>query len=309
MNSDFNLTYFADLVAAAKNIGFTTVSLAGTEHFADENMLSDALAVCNSTGVKVWIYFYWCDRSYKLFYPNGSSAQVPDSLVWTPADRFPDNKTQLQQYLSYVENVTNTAKTFNNLVGYVLFYPWGWNYNLTIQENRDDWISRVKRAEYKDALQSIVDKIRRSDSNHLLLVASDDIENTLDLWDALPYDLEAIDGFGFNYYSHKRNSTEESDFKKVYRFYTSQSEHCVRDFLFVTEWGFRTNGTRNHGLADSEEIKQELVEEFATHNWNVPWCYFALHDVPYEQADWGLLSMNLTLKASGETMQEVLNDC
>jgi hypothetical protein len=299
---EFNWTYFLHLLDNAKIMNFRGVALAGLEFFVDDGLLEEAIDACEARNLKIQLYFpMWIDRTCLLLYSNGTATgNYYLNTTWA-LDGFPNNTTQVDAFLDFVENVSRTASS-HDIEQYVLFYPFDF-------AEPDDWKIKTTTSEYMQALQQIVNRVREFDQIHKVFLVSDNVENHFGLWGIFPYNLTSVDGFGFCYYSEAIDQLQEANLTKVYNFYANQSRIYAKGLVNIAEWGFKTHGKWEHGLTSNETMKCKLIRHFidSIHPWKVSWTYFTLTDWEAEDsADWGLINKDLSLRLSGEAMRQKL---
>jgi len=291
----YNQTYFKNLMNISKNLGFKGIGVYGLEGFTDENALAEFLTDTQNYGFEALIFINWCDRIYK----------ANQSETWNVTG-FPDNATQVNAFLDYVQNITLTAKNFYCVKGYVLQYPY-WS-NLT------HWRCYIANSSsYYNNLQAIINKIKENDPHRLLYLSSDMVERHFGgfKWSKLPYNFTNVDGFGFSCYSENPD-TYTKTLKEYYQFFKEKSNQYAKGYIVFSEWGFKTNpyAITSEGLVLNEKAKCEMIIKTlnTVKGWNAPVCYFMIHDFKWENdADWGLVTDDLQLRDSARTFQNYLN--
>jgi hypothetical protein len=285
-----NITYFEEDLDVVKNMGFCGVSLHNLQNFYYEGIIDNVMSSCLDRNLSVIVYFQFVDITKSPFSRENG---------WWSREGFPYNTTQVDAYVDYVKNVTDTVKNFNNLDKYAIYYPFN-------NSNREVWRSKIQSQSYSQSLQRIIDAIRSEDTKHGIYLI-------FDLWDTYPFgwydllpkNLLGITGFSFMWYSNIQDKVDV-DYINMFLKYM---ENLHKPY-FVAEWGVRTNGTGTHGWATDEASKCEMIKDFLYYMWHkdMVLAYFCLHDFPPEHADWGLIYDNQTLKPSGEAMKEMLTE-
>jgi len=195
-------------------------------------------------------------------------------------------------------------------------YP-HWSENL--QNLTEWWLHVVNSTEYRENLQRIINRIHSIDPEREIYLSNDMIERHFisDFYESsrVPYDFANITGFGFScYYEPDKDKCAKGYTEKLeyyYEFFREKSKEYASGKVVFSEWGFKTNpyAKTSEGLVKNEEEKAEMTKEVLTHvkSWYCPVCYFMLHDFPKENADWGIITSNLTLKPSAYTFKDILN--
>ena len=296
-------TTLEKMLSISKNLGFKGIGIYGLEGWMAENRLPLILALIDNYGFDIIIYINWLDIT----------KNVTDSSCWNQTG-FPYNQTQVSAFLHYVGNISLIAKDFACVKAYVLQYPYWQN------ESLDEWKEFVVDSiEYKQNLQKIINRIHAIDPEREIYLSSDMLErwfgSDFEESSKLPYDFANITGFGFScYYEPDKDKCAKGYIKKLeyyYEFFREKSKEYASGKVVFSEWGFKTNpyAKTSEGLVKNEEEKAEMIKEVLTHvkSWDCPVCYFMLHDFPKENADWGIITSNLTLKPSAYAFEEILN--
>lgn len=175
-NPRSNWMEFLNDLELIKSMGFVGVKLHGVDNFYKDNILANTLIAVNASGLKLII-----------------------QLIFWPQEQFPSNQTKLDEFVSYVANVSRIAKAFGNVHHYAQYFPWDWS-------NVSSYKNVVTSPEYKSGLQRIVNAVREEDSRHSIYVISDMLER---FGGYSPYDLDGISGVGFNPYTGKANMIDQ----------------------------------------------------------------------------------------------------
>lgn len=294
-----NFSWVLQDLDVAKSLGFKGVSIMNLECLVYEGLLDDLLDAAKSRGLHVILHIWWFDLTWKY---DGS---YPPNWARNRGG-FPDNTTQVLAFIDFVANVSKTAKQYVNVDGYVLFYPMDWPTNAT------DWRERARKKSYRDNLQLIINAIRENDGWHDIYLASNMYEEPFAMGtECLPYNFSGINGFAFTYYSLNYNQLNQTHLEWYYEFFKNKSETYADGKVMITEWGWRTKGKWAHGKCANKQMKCKLIEQsfMVMYSWKVKWSYFSLHDfIGFlgENADWGLINSDHTIRCSGEKMAQLI---
>lgn len=269
-NPKTNWNQFLADVALIKSIGFQGVKLHDVWNFWNDSLIDDALEVfrANNLSVILQLYFY-------------------------EAQEFPQNDTQINAFIAYVADLAGKIKD-KPFKWYALHYPFYYPQKESYVANN------ITHPKYKTALQWIINNITSVDGNHPIYMVSESLE----IYNAsLPYDLEGVAGYGIQPYSRALNDIQGNYVSNLYALYKSLGKD-----VYIDEWGVQTNPLVTHGLASSETAKADMIKNMF--NWIKDWdttiCYFGLHDLARENADWGLVTYTNQLKKSGEMVKKLL---
>lgn len=288
-----------------KDMGFKGVGLAELECYYWDDYLTTYLDYLNESGLKVAVYIMW--RDFTINFTFGEPNAIP-SDVWKPQD-FPDNSTKCEAWISFVDNITEITKNYDNIQFYLLFMPFRWW----------DWEGKWYEANfsnqsgYKYWMQEVVNTIKANDDKPVILVSDGiEIENS-SLIPYLPYGLKNIDGYGFTYYSRTPDDFCESKFNEMVSLYQKNLKDYLdgKGFLWLAEWGYQITNEYGYGRCSSESRKAQLIHETleAIMKYQIKYFgYFAIQDFPSEKADFGLAYYDFTLKPSGLLMKTILKE-
>jgi len=295
--SPLNYTRFLEDLDSTVELGFRGVKLWNVECFYDEGLLEQVMDDLAARNLSVIIPFRFFDRTYKF---NASQIPAMPSQAYDISG-FPDNTTQREAFINFVNNVTKIVKSKQNLLFYSIYYP----FDATNEAIKLQWIQKIQNWTYSQALQYIIDAI--NDTAHpISLVAENWDENPFLIYDKLPYNLTGFSTFGIQPYSITLDNINGSKIIQFYNYFMAKGKT-----VYIDEWGFHTNAALSYGLASNEANKSRLIKEFVdfTRNWKIVWCYFGLHDDVPSGIDFGLVDADYQLKESGEAMKEALQQC
>lgn len=270
-NPKQNWNQFIADVNLIKSMGFKGVKLHNVWNFWNDSLIDDALDVFEAYNLSVILQLYYYE-----------------------AQTFPQNDTQINAFTDYVCSLADIVKN-KSFEWYAFHYPFYY------PEKENYVANNITHPKYKQALQWIINNIMAIDSNHPIYMVSESLE----VYNAsLPYDLEGISGFGIQPYSRKINDIQSNYVSNLCAFYKSLGKN-----VYIDEWGVQTNPFVTHGLASNEKYKIKMIEQMLNliRNWNTTICYFGLHDLARENADWGLCYNSNILKESGKAVKKFLN--
>jgi hypothetical protein len=293
-----NYTRFLEDLDTIAELGFKGVKIWNVECFYDQGLLGQVMDDLAARNLSAIIPIRFFDRTYK-FNPSQTPSMPPKAY---DISGFPDNTTQKQAFVDFVNNVTKTVKNKPNLLYYSIYYP----FNGTNDTTKQQWTLKIQSSAYSQALQSIINAIRQNDTSHpICLVAENWGADTFSIYDKLPYSITGFSKFGIQPYSTVPDSIDGSRIIQFCNYFIAKGKA-----VYIDEWGFHTTTTLPYGRASSEGDKSSLIEEFVnfTHNWKITWCYYGLHDNMPTGVDFGLVDSTNQMKDSGQAMKEALQN-
>jgi hypothetical protein len=284
-----NQTDFEMQIQKAKEIGFKGVLLWNVECFYDDGKLEWIMGLLKNCGLDVVIPVQYFNRACSLPFP---------SEAWNRKG-FMENDEELNLFCEYLTNVSLLVRSYVNFKGWIIYYP----FNSTESEFWY-WHERIAWISYKWKLQYVIDAIRKASGHPIYLGVELWKEYPQDLYDRLPKDFNFIDGFSFQPYNTIKDDIQKDKIKELYLYWKKFSKNVQ-----IAEFGYATqNSIYTHGLASTETRKAEMIKEFLNYVKSLGFpdfvSYFGLTDFPPENADFGLIYANYTLKPSGNAMKE-----
>lgn len=287
--TSLNQTDFEIQLDKVKEIGFTGIKLWNVECFYDENLLEWVMNETKERGLNVIIPIQYFNRSYSFPFPE---------QAWERKG-FMENSAELNLFNEYVSNVSLIVRGYINFKGWIVYYPFNSTGDFWY------WHERVAWTEYKWKLQNIIDAVRKASGHPVYLGVELWKEYPQDVWDRLPKDLNFIQGFAFQPYNTIKDNIQADKIREFYNYWKRFGRVQIAEFGYATH-----SDVYVHGLASSENRKADMIIEFLNYVKNLGHdgfvCYFGLTDFPPENADFGLVYGNYTLKHSGSTLKEWL---
>lgn len=286
MNS-LNETDFTLQLNKVKEIGFKGVLLWNVECFYDENKLVWVMDKTKELGLNVIIPFDYFNRSNSFPFP---------SETWRKKGFF--NDAELNLYCEYVANVSKIVRSYINFKGYIAYFP----FESDTDTNYWYWHDKIDDINYYWRFMRILEAIHLNDGRPIYAGVMLWNAYPLDIYRKLPKDLLYISGFAFQPYNTVVDDIQKDKIKELYVYFKNYGNPQIGEF------GYCTTGIYEHGKASSEQKKGNMIKEFLDymkilrHEGFV--CYFGLTDFPPENADFGLLYANYTLKPSGTALKE-----
>jgi hypothetical protein len=307
-------------VLLAKQMGFHGIAVHNVELYYLDNYLDDFLEMLRSENMEAAIYISFRDFTQTFdFKPSGT--KIPLSF-WSVYG-FPNNTTQVRAYLNITYNITQITRMYSDVVKfYLVYYPWNWGDDYGAKFIDENLAGNASW--YREYFQDAISAVKGNVGDVPVMPISDMIETANGTVDYIPYNLTGISGYAFDFYSHTNNTLDQHGNDSLEWYVNFWNDKVITHLggngrLFLAEWGWQTNSTRN-GNCMNEERKAELIKEelrliyLAQPRGTVygagymPSAYFSLHDFPPEETDWGLASGygNYILRPGGEMMQSLL---
>lgn len=288
--SPLNTSDFEIQLDKVKEIGFKGVLLWNVECFYDENKLVWVMTKTKEKGLDVIVPFNYFNRTYN--FPFTSEA-------WKQKGFF--NDAELNLYCEYVANVCKIVRSYINFKGYIVYFP----YESDTSENYWYWYDKIDDVDYYWRFMHVLDAIHQNDGRPIYAGVMLWSAYPLDIYRKLPKDLLYVQGFAFQPYNTIVDDIQKDRIKEFYDYFKNCGNPQIGEF------GYCISGIYEHGKASSENRKAEMIKEFLDylkilrHNGFV--CYFGLTDFPPENADFGLVNIDYSLKSSGNAIKEWLS--
>lgn len=286
-------------IDAIKDLGVKHVGVAELECYYLDGYLGDYLQLLQENGLNASIYFMWRDFTIPVDFSLERTEPFPEDF-WKPSG-FPDNTTKVETWLQWITNVTEITKNYPNVEFYLLFMPFRWAGDYQANFSNQTY--------YRLYMQQAVSTIKSIDPKPVILV-SDGIEmENQSLIQYIPYDLVNIDGYGFTYYTRTQNQLD-SNLVYMTNLYQDKIKQFLNStgYLFLAEWGWQTTSPPVYGKCEGETQKSRLITETLNTIKDLRieyFAYFCLQNYfPADNADFGLIYDNFTLKPSGYSFKE-----
>lgn len=288
MNS-LNETDFEIQLDKVKEIGFKGVLLWNVECFYDDDKLAWVMDEAKERGLNVIIPIQYFNRTYNFPFP---------SEAWNRKG-FIENNAELQLFNDYLTNVSLIVRGYINFKAWIVYYPFN-----SSESEFWNWHAAVATSGYKWKFQSMIDAIRKASGHPLYVAAELWKEYPQDVYDHLPKDLNWIDGFAFQAYNTIEDDIQKDKVKELYNYWRKFSKTVQ-----IAEFGYATHSdVYFHGLASNEESKANMITDFLDYiqylGHNGFACYFGLTDFPPENADFGIVNGDYSLRLSGQKLKE-----
>ena len=289
-NNPLNEENFKRQIQKVKEISFKGVVLHNVECFYDEEKLSWAIRLLKNENLSVMLHIDYFNRTYH--FPNFTRD------TYTNKEGF-FNDAELNLFCDYVRNVSKIVRNYTNFKGYIVYFPF-----------ELDWFDRID-ANYSERYARIINAIVEADNHHSIwsgvMLWSANSTELKGIYDKLPKDIPYIEGVAIQPYNTIVDNIEKNKIKELYEYWKQFGEVQIGEFGYWWE-----HANVSHGNATSEESKACMIREFLDymkalrHKGFV--CYFGLTDFPPENADFGIVYDNCTLKASGEAFKDWIEE-
>jgi hypothetical protein len=283
-----NETDFMLQLEKVKQIGFKGVLLWNVECFYDDGKLKWVMDKAKELGLNVLIPFNYFNRSYSFPFP---------SEAWKQKGFF--NDAELNLYCQYITNVSTIVKSYINFKGYLVYFP----YESDTTENYWYWYDNISTNNYYWRYVKIMEAIRKVDGHP--------IYPSVMLWSAYPIDIYRklpknfpynVEGFAFQPYNTIVDDIQKDKIKEIYDYFKNYGNPQIGEI------GYCTMGIYEHGKASSETKKAQMIKDFLDYVKSLRYdgfiCYFGLTDFPPENADFGLVYDDYSLKPSGNAFKQ-----
>lgn len=284
-----NETDFVLQLEKVKEIGFDGINLWNIECFYDESKVDFLMEKTKELGLDVLISLNYFNRSYSFPFP---------SQAYSSYRGFFDD-AELELYCEFVTNVSHIVKNYSNFKGFLVYFPFGCN----TQEEYDFWFSQISTSDYQLRYIRILEAIRKECGHPFYPSTMIWSDYPMDICQKLPKSFPYwYEGFAFQPYNIAIDDIEAWKIKNFYNYFKNYGKPHIAEF------GYCTYGIYSHGKAQTEQRKAEMLIEFLEymkklrHDGFV--CYFGLTDFPPENADFGLVYANYTLKPSGNAIKQ-----
>ena len=295
-NDQLNKPDFERQIQRIEEINFSGVVLHNVECFYDEENLSWVMDLLENENLSVILHIDYFNRTYH--FPNFTSEAYTNKKGFF-------NDTELSLFCDYVRNVGAIMRNYTNFKGYIVYFPFE-------SGNESDvkyWYERIGSDDYKSRYLSILKAIKEVDGHPIwsgVMLWSGNPTELIGIYDKLPKDLNYSQGFAFQPYNTIMDNTimddiQKDKIKELYDYWKKYGEAQIGEF------GYCTYGNITHGKASSEDSKANMIKEFLNYMKALGYkgfvCYFGLTDFPPENADFGIIYDNYTLKESGEAFK------
>jgi hypothetical protein len=282
--TSLNETDFQIQIQRVKEIGFDGVLLWNVECFYDEGKLGWVMDLCKNQNLTVIIAFDYFNRTYNFPFPKET---------WNKTGFF--NDAELNLFCDYLTNVSTIVRGYINFKGYIVYFPYD------SVNAYQFWFDRCATIDYKWRYERLCSAIRKADGHPIWAGVMLWNAYPIDIYNRLPKDLVYARGFAFQPYNTVDDDIQKDKIKELYDYFKAYDPQ-------IGEFGYRLVGPFEHGRASSEQRKAEMIKEFLDYvkllNHKGFVCYFGLTDFPPEDADYGIIYEDYSLKPSGTAFKE-----
>jgi hypothetical protein len=273
-------------IQKVKEIGFKGVILYNIECFYDENKLTWVMDLLKNEGLNVIAHIDYFNRTYNFPFP---------SEAWNKKGFF--NDAELNLFNQYLTNVSEILRDYVNFKGYIVYFPYESNI-----DNYWFWYNKIDTLDYYWRYVHILEAIRQKDGHPIWSGVMLWSAYPLDIYGKLPKNLIYNSGFAIQPYNTIIDDVQKDKIKEIYNYFKPYGE------VQIGEFGFCTQGIYEHGKASSEDKKASMIKDFLNYiktlNHNGFVNYFGLTDFPPENADFGLIYADYSLKPSGIALKQ-----